>query len=149
VADRSLAQKIGARGHKWLAAQIESHSNWLARELGEDYGIDLEAELTESGVRGQILKIQIKSELNVKHNRNKVKFVIEKKYLDYARACRYPVIFCLVDVKNDQAWYVWLQDWLMRKQGLEGALKRTQHSWTAWISDQKTMAVVWPANCGL
>jgi len=56
MATRFPQQKIGAIGHKWLAALIEEHSDWLKRDLGEDYGIDIEAELTENGVRGKILK---------------------------------------------------------------------------------------------
>jgi hypothetical protein len=41
--------------------EIERHAHWLARTLDEDFGIDCEAELTEHGVRGEILKLQIKS----------------------------------------------------------------------------------------
>lgn len=102
MASRSLAQKIGARGHRWLAERIEAHPNWLARDLGEDYGIDLEAEHTADGLRGEILKIQIKSEARVEHRKGAVKFVIEKKYLDYAGSCRYPVVFVLVDTEASE-----------------------------------------------
>jgi len=143
MADRSSAQKIGARGHRWLAARIEAHPDWLARDLGEDYGIDLEAELTANGVLGQILKIQIKSQASVEHNGDGVKFVIGRKYVDYAAACRYPVVVVLVDTETSEAWYLWLQDWLMRKQAVEGTLKSTQGQWTEWVAATKTI------DCGL
>ena len=38
VAGRSLAQKIGTRGHKWLAAKIESNPDWLLRYLRPIHG---------------------------------------------------------------------------------------------------------------
>jgi hypothetical protein len=109
-----------------LAAKIEAHPDWLARDLGEDYGIDLEAELTADGVRGEILKIQIKSEAGVERGADAVKFLIDRKYVAYAAACRYPVLLVLVDTEAGEGWYLWLQDWLMKKQGLEGALNSSQ-----------------------
>jgi hypothetical protein len=139
MASRSLAQKIGARDHRWLAARIEEHPDWLARDLGEDYGIDLEAEFTAGGVRGEILKIQIKSEAGVQHRAGEVKLVIERKYVDYATSCRYPVVLVLVDTEASEAWYVWLQDWSMKKQAIEGTFKPTQASWTKWTPEEKTI----------
>ncbi len=140
MALRSRQQKIGAVGHKWLAAHIEEHPDWLARELGEDYGVDLEAEVTENGVRGEILKIQIKSSTKVERNDKKVKLVIERKYLDYAESCRYPVIFVLVDTRVKQAWYLWLQDWLLRMRPTHGRLDPEQACWTQWIPEHQTVS---------
>src|SRR4030095_15033327 len=109
MSTRTLSQKIGAQGQRLVASAIEEHPHWLARELGEDYGIDLEAELTEDGGRGEILKVQIKSKEKIERNRDHVKAVIERRYLEYADCCRYPVIFLVVDVTTKEAWYVWLQ----------------------------------------
>jgi hypothetical protein len=140
MSKRSLQQKIGAIGHRWLMSQIEEHPHWLARELGEDYGIDIEAELTEQGVRGEILKIQIKSTENAEHRDGCVKLVIEKRYIEYARSCRYPVVIVLVDTQNKQAWYLWLQDWLLKMRGTDGPLDPNQASWVQWIPDQQTVS---------
>ena len=96
MAKRSGSQKIGARGHKWLVSAIEDHPDWLSRELGEDYGVDIEAELTESGVRGEILKIQIKSEEKVERKNGLVRAIVDQKYVEYAKASRYPVVLVLV-----------------------------------------------------
>jgi hypothetical protein len=137
---RSPQQKTGAIGHKWLVAQIEEHPDWLARELGEDYGIDIEAELTQEGVRGEILKIQIKSTEHVDRQNDQVKLVIDRKYLDYAESCRYPVILVLVDIQTKQAWYLWLQDWLLKIRGVDGRLDPKQSTWVQWIPDQRTIS---------
>ncbi len=140
MARRSSAQKIGAMGHKWLAARIEAHPEWLARELGEDYGIDLEAELTsDNQVKGDILKIQIKSQAGVEQRNDKIKFRIERKYIDYAESCRYPVVFVLVDTKAKAGWWIWLQDWLLEKQSVDGTLATTQASWVQWVAMDKTI----------
>ncbi|WP_437286638.1 DUF4365 domain-containing protein [Sorangium sp. So ce406] len=138
--DRSDAQKIGARGHRQVAVLIEEHPHWLSRDLGEDFGIDLEAELTEQGVRGEILKIQIKSAESVDRNDVGVRAIIERKYISYAESCRYPVIFVVVDITTKEAWYVWLQDWLLKRRELHGELDRSQGSWTHWIPYEFTLA---------
>ena len=139
MSKRSPSQKIGARGHKWFAAHVEEHPHWLTRDLGEDYGVDLELELHEDDLRGDILKVQIKSKERTERNAGRVKIEIKRKYLDYAKSCRYPVLLVLVDVTAKEAWYVWLQDWLMRQRTSEDPLASTQKSWTWWIDETHTV----------
>jgi len=136
---RVKAHKIGAQGHRWLASLIEDHPDWLARELDTDYGIDMEAELTEQGVRGEILKLQIKSAETVERCHKGVKAVIERKYLEYAQSCRYPVIFVVVDLTTKDSWYIWLQDWILNYRSIHGRLNEKQDSWTHWIPADQTM----------
>lgn len=140
MSKRSQSQKIGAVGHRWLMAHIEDHPDWLARELGEDYGIDIEAELTEHGVRGDLLKIQIKSTNNIEKKNGCIRFIIDRKYVDYATSCRYPVVFVVVDTRAKEAWYVWIQDWILRHRRDEGALDHDQGSWVHWIPEHQTVA---------
>lgn len=137
---RIEAHKTGARGHRWLASFIEDHPDWLARELDTDYGIDMEAELTENGVCGEILKIQIKSTKDLDRRENGVKAVIERKYVEYAHVCRYPVIFVVVDVITRESWYIWLQEWIHNYRSVHGALDKIQESWTCWIPIEQTLA---------
>ncbi|MBB5412151.1 hypothetical protein HDG34_006122 [Paraburkholderia sp. HC6.4b] len=140
MAERAKSQKIGARGHKWLLAHVEEHPHWLARELGEDFGVDAELELTEPEVRGDILKVQIKSSANVERRDGAVKFNIDRKYLDYANACRYPLLMIRVDVTSKSAWYLWLQDWLlMQKATGVSPLSCQQDSWIAWVPETQTV----------
>lgn len=106
MAHRALSQKIGSRGHKWLLAHVEKHPDWLSRDLGEDFGIDMEFELTSPELLGEILKVQIKSSTNVSHKDGNVQFHIARKYVEYAASCRYPVILVLVDIEVESAWYL-------------------------------------------
>lgn len=139
MAHRALAQKIGSLGHKWLLAQVEKHSDWLSRDLGEDFGVDMEFELAIPQVQGEILKVQVKSSANVFRKDGKVQFQIDRKYIEYASACRYPVILVLVDVEAENAWYLWLQDWLLSCRKLESPLRGTQETWTEWVPERQTL----------
>jgi hypothetical protein len=40
---------------------------------------------------------------------------VGRKYLEYARNCRYPVVFLLIDIRREQAWYLWLQQWVIER----------------------------------
>jgi hypothetical protein len=137
---RSQQQKTGARGHRWLMALIEENPGWLARGLDEDYGIDIEAELTEGGLHGEILKIQIKSTARAERRDGQVAIPVEKRYVEYADTCRYPVILAFVATETKEAWYLWLQDWLRRMRGTDGRLDPNQSSWTCWVPEHQTVA---------
>lgn len=54
MANRSSFQKIGSRGHKWLSAHVDRHPDWLPRDLGEDFGVDMEFELTTPEILGDV-----------------------------------------------------------------------------------------------
>lgn len=136
---RAISQKIGARGHKWLAAHVEDNPDWLTRELSEDYGVDMEFELTEGGLKGEIIKVQIKASTQVKRKNGKVRLVIERKYLKYAATCRYPVLLVLVDLHVKNAWYIWLQDWLIIQSTFESPLLTDQSSWAEWVPESQTV----------
>lgn len=139
MADRSSNQKTGSQGHKWLLAHVEEHPHWLSRDLGEDFGIDAEFEVTEPGLSGDILKVQIKSSDQVERRDGAVKFIIERKYLEYADACRYPLILVRVDVSSKEAWYLWLQDWLLAQSVAGSPLLTEQTSWTEWVPEAQTI----------
>jgi hypothetical protein len=137
MARRSPSQKIGSRGQRFAMSLIEDHSEWLARDLTEDFGVDAEAELTNTGINGDILKLQFKASERVRQKGNNVEFRIARKYLEYARSCRYPVIFVRISLADRQAWYLWLQDWLLwqRASGNE-----PDESVTVWIAQSQTLA---------
>jgi Domain of unknown function (DUF4365) len=110
---RTKSQSIGATGERMLALWLEETGLWIARKLEEDFGVDLEAELVEPEVQGQILKIQVKSGTRVKLKNGFVSCRLEKRYLQYALSCRVPVILVLIDVVRRTGWYVWLQGWAL------------------------------------
>jgi hypothetical protein len=116
MAKRAESQKIGSRGHRWIMAQIEENEDWLVRGLDEDFGVDAEAELSEHGVIGQILKLQFKASETIQPKNAHVKFDIDLKYIEYAKTCRYPVIFVLIDLSKKRTWYLWLQRWILERR---------------------------------
>ena len=120
-------------------AHIEEHPSWLARAQDEDFGIDIEAELTDPSPRGEILKIQIKSTEKVQRRNGRIAIQVDRQYVEYADSCRYPVILVLVDTAAKNAWYLWLQDWLLKIRGTVGRLDPKQSSWIYWVPEQETI----------
>ena len=137
---QSHNQKIGAIGHKWAMLLIQRHDDWLSRDLAEDFGIDAEAELTEHGVNGEILKLQFKSSESVQTSVEDVRFSIDRKYLDYANLCRYPIILVTIDTTAQQAWYLWLQDWLLLQRRTGREIAPEQDNFTAWVDRSQTLS---------
>ncbi|MBP3154591.1 DUF4365 domain-containing protein [Aliivibrio fischeri] len=140
MSNRTASQKIGAQGHKWFSAHIEEHQSWLSRDLNEDFGIDMEIEFDNDGFRGDLIKVQIKSQASVERKDGQVGFNIERKYLEYASSCRYPVILVLVCLETKKSWYIWLQEWLLTKRIEADPLSLKKKSWTEWVSESKTVS---------
>lgn len=138
MASRSPAQRIGSKGHRWLLSKIEDHDDWLARSLDEDFGIDAEAELTEGGVLGHIVKLQFKSSEAVSRKNNQIRVLIDKKYIDQAKSCRYPIIFVAADLTTREAWYIWLQRWILEERA-KGERLEKQETYSRWIRDSSTL----------
>jgi hypothetical protein len=102
---RTLSQKIGSKGEK-LASIALGNLGWIVRTQGEDFGIDLEAELSEPNPTGQFLKCQVKAFQGVA----KPKSVrLSNGFLRYVYECRIPVVLLLVEVDSGAAWFCWLQ----------------------------------------
>jgi hypothetical protein len=139
MAKRSSQQHIGSFAQRWVAALIAEHEDWMARDLSDDFGIDLEAELAAPEVRGEILKLQIKGIAGVERANQFVSIRIERKYLTYAAACRYPLVLVVVDTVAKEAWYVWLQEWLLSAMGPSEVLATDQASWILRIPAQQTL----------
>lgn len=139
MATRSERQKTGSRGHRWVMSEIEEHSDWIARDQGEDFGIDAEIELSQPEVVGELVKLQFKSSESVEHADGKVGMTVERKYLHYANTCRYPVVFVRIDVGEKKAWYLWLQRWLLEQRLSGGPLDWSQGSWKVWVDESQSL----------
>lgn len=141
MTERTPEQKIGDQGEQWLLSEITSHlaPSWIARRIEKDFGIDIESELSENTVKGEILKLQCKtSEIVPRHN-GRIQFDVERTYVDYALSCRYPVIFIRVELSSKQAWYLWLQDWILTDARVsDPALD--QQSYTVWVDESQTLS---------
>jgi Domain of unknown function (DUF4365) len=61
MAQQTESQILGSQGQNLVALIINESGHWIARAQGEDFGIDMEAELSSPSVQGQLLKIQIKA----------------------------------------------------------------------------------------
>lgn len=111
---RAKAQRIGSYGHALVKAEIEKSGRWIARELSEDFGIDLEMEyVTEEGaVTGKIIKVQVKAQEQVTLLDDYLYKRLDKSYLRYVYECRIPIILVLVCNARGQMWYTWLQQWI-------------------------------------
>ena len=120
MSTRTEAQVLGSQGQSLVAHLINSSGHWIARAQDEDFGIDLEAELSVPHVNGQLIKIQIKASRSVEISEKGVACQIPKKLAIYADSCRLPVVLVRVDLGRQDAWYVWLQQWLLdwRRSGL-------------------------------
>jgi uncharacterized protein DUF4365 len=139
MSKRTLSQKIGAEGQKWFSAHVEENPNWLSRSLNEDFGIDLELELYEHEIKGDILKVQVKTASRAERRGGKVKIKIDRKYIELAASCRYPIILSFVCLYSKQAWYIWLQEWLLVQRSIQDPLSTNQKSWTQWVSEKQTI----------
>jgi hypothetical protein len=141
MTQRSRAQKIGSQGHRWITSQIENHPDWLARDLyNEDFGIDAEAELNVDAIKGEILKLQFKASERVSRRDGRIQLEIEQRYVQYAESCRYPVILIRIDLSLKEAWYLWLQKWIVEERAKGNELASDQGSFTTWIDESQTLA---------
>jgi len=120
MSQRSRSQSIGAQGQKLVAHIIESSGLWIARSQDEDYGIDLEAEYSEHGVHGYILKLQVKSTGKPVVTPKGIKFPLSTSLIKYADSLRVPLIQIQVEATTGRAWYLWIQRWILelRKEGI-------------------------------
>src|SRR3954470_10263130 len=109
MAVRSEGQRIGSAGQRLVEFLIEKSGNWISRRQDEDFGSDLEAEISVPSVRGESLKLQVKAREKAEITPQGVKVVIESKYLRLASSFRVPLVFVPADVKNDRAWFLSLQ----------------------------------------
>ncbi len=139
VQKRTISQKIGSRGHRLVMSLIEEHPDWLARGLDEDFGIDAEAELTTPELSGAILKIQIKTAERLRSNNGCIVSRIDRKYVEYAASCRYPVVFLLVDLQQKEAWFLWVQEWLLENRAEVDLYADTSASWKITIPNERTL----------
>lgn len=139
--ERTSEQKIGDQGEQWLLSEITSHPapSWIARRVEKDFGIDIEAELSENTVRGEILKLQCKTSDVVPRQNGRVQFDIERPYVDYALSCRYPVIFVRIELSTKLGWYLWLQDWILTDARASDP-GNDQHDYTVWVKESQTLS---------
>lgn len=108
-----MSQKIGSLGHSIVQEQISRSKFWIARNLTEDFGIDIELEYAPEDVEGKIVKAQIKSHEQISTNSDFFSEPLQKSFLRYVYECRIPIILIVVSTNDSKTWFVWLQKWLI------------------------------------
>jgi hypothetical protein len=122
-----------------VLAAIGAHPEWIARPQGLDYGVDLEAELAEPAVAGQLLKLQIKSRERIAVRDAEVRLALPRSLVRYAATCRVPVILVGVDVTANGAWYLWVQRWLWDHRDESRTVDTLPRTITVWTPTSDTL----------
>jgi hypothetical protein len=110
---QTQSQKIGSLGHSIIEGQIKRSKFWIARNLNEDYGIDIELEFAPEEVKGKFVKGQIKSHLKVTTENDFIAESLKKAFLRYCYECRIPIILIVASTVSSKSWFIWIQKWLI------------------------------------
>lgn len=139
MATRTAAQVLGSQGQSLVAHIINSNEHWVVRTQDEDFGVDLEAELTSPQVVGHLMKIQVKASRSLLVNSSGVVCKVPKGLLSYADSCRLPVVLVRVSLAEQKAWYLWLQDWLFEQRRRGRDFASLPSVCTLYIPIEKTL----------
>lgn len=139
MAKRTLSQSIGSRGQRLAAYLVEAAGGWIVRAQEEDFGIDLEAELSNPEAQGELLKIQVKTSAHIVLKGGHVPAKLSRSFLRYAETCRIPVILVQVDLKRKAAWYLWLQKWILEQRRTGNSIDGFPKTLTLHIPKDSTL----------
>lgn len=130
---RSVSQRTGDLAEHLAQGAFLDAPNWICRTQSHDFGIDLEAELIDitNGVEelsGALVKIQVKGTLKPIHRKRGYYVRLRVEYLKYANQFKIPVLLLLVNVRNKEIHYLWIQEYLIGREdvlyGAESVLVR-------------------------
>lgn len=136
---RSSQQRIGAYGESLAALLVQKSGCWLPRNQGEDYGVDLEIELTEPSVAGEILKVQVKSAENVGRRSGEIEGILPRSMVHLGENLRVPLLLVVVETSTDRAWYLWVQQWWLHARQSGARFDQLPESSTVWIPESKEL----------
>lgn len=137
----SVSQIIGAQGLRYVQHQVAHSADWIVRGQEEDFGIDSEIELAEGEVKGQILKLQIKTSQSIKLINEQIKYRIPTSLVHYADNCRIPVVLVIVSIQPETAWYIWLQKWIVELRQSGRSIEDLGKSVTLCIPNCQTLDI--------
>ncbi|MEX2410658.1 MAG: DUF4365 domain-containing protein [Candidatus Paceibacterota bacterium] len=116
--EQSQSQKTGSLGHSIVETQVKKSNQWIARNLTEDFGIDLELEYSGPHVSGEFVKAQIKSHKKIQTNSDFISQSLSKSFLRYVYECRVPIILIIVSTDTSNSWFLWLQKWIIESKNV-------------------------------
>jgi hypothetical protein len=114
---RTQSQRTGSLGHRQAAEIFESFGIWITRNQDEDFGVDLELELSDPDPSAHFIKCQIKS--TAIDDASPVR--LENSFARYCCECRVPFILARVETSTRQLSYCWIQEFISRS-GQEAAI---------------------------
>lgn len=120
---RSISQRTGDLAEHIAQGAFLKAPNWICRTQSHDFGIDLEAELIDvtDGVEelsGALVKLQVKGTLKPIYKKRGYYVRLKTEYLKYANQFRVPVLLLLVNVRSNEIHYLWLQEYLIGREGI-------------------------------
>jgi Domain of unknown function (DUF4365) len=121
MAKRTRSQRTGDAAQEFVRTVIDGHPSWLARAQDRDFGVDLEAELAvpvdqDQTLAGKLIKLQVKGSESWEIRSGQIAVPLDRSYLEYVSQFRLPVILVAADVTSREAWFVWLQEWLLENE---------------------------------
>jgi len=119
--------------------QVARTADWIVRGQEEDFGIDSEIELAEGEVKGQILKLQIKTSQNIPITNKRIKYRVHTSLLHYANSCRIPLILVIASIQPETAWFLWLQKWIVGLRQSGRSMEDLGKSVTVYIPNDQTL----------
>lgn len=139
---RNRAQRIGSAAELLVQQKVGGHPRWLIRNQDHDFGIDLEAELAQligddQQLTGMLIKLQVKGSERIRRSAGRIHVSLDRDYLRYVAQFRLPVILVAVDTVTGEAWWLWLQEWILNNEAeLE---RRETHQVTVHINETQTL----------
>lgn len=113
MARQAQAQKIGTIGETIVSLRAKESGIWIARNLTEDYGVDLELEYSKTILNGSFVKVQVKTKAKVNFIKGFANLSIRTSFAKYCYECRVPILLVLVCADTSRCWYVWMQKWII------------------------------------
>lgn len=136
---RSHQQRDGSKAQNLIATLVDASGRWIARRQDEDFGLDLELELSEPEVRGELLKVQIKSVATATIENRKIRMQLPRSLVAKAENLRIPVLLVWVDRSDHEAYYLWVQRWFLRKRTQGLTLADLPETITVWVPTKRKL----------
>lgn len=133
---RHERQRVGKYGERLVCLLADKSGHWLARSQEEDFGVDLELELTAPAVAGEILKVQVKSSTKVERDGSSVKCLLPRSLVHLGENLRVPVLLAVVEESTDRTWYLWIQRWWLQQRENGVRLDRLPENITVLLPDR-------------
>lgn len=137
---RSNQQQTGSHGERIVALQAERSGCWLARHQEEDFGVDLEFELSHPAVVGEILKVQVKSTETIGRRTGEIEGILPQSLIHLGENLRVPLVLVIVETSTERAWYLWIQRWWLHARQKGARLDQLPESSTVWVPEGHELA---------